>query len=111
MWTIVDILLRLDNNWKEKRVKAAVEKARAEGYEKGYADGRAGVEVHRQGHRIVKRESDAIATTHISRQIYHPPDAQARSERFPEKPDAQDRGQFLLMGLIRNCGDASLGAE
>lgn len=62
-----DLIMLLSDwylNWKEKRIKAAAEKARAEEYEKGYADGRAGVEVHRRGHRIVKRESDAIVTTH-----------------------------------------------
>ena len=51
-------------NWKEKRIKAAAEKARAEGYEKGYADGKAGVEVHPPGHKSVSRGNDASVITH-----------------------------------------------
>ncbi len=51
-------------NWKEKRIKAAAEKARAEGYEKGYADGKAGVEVHPPRHKSMSRGNDASAITH-----------------------------------------------
>ena len=29
-------------NWKEKRIQAAVEAAKAKGYEEGYADGKSG---------------------------------------------------------------------
>ena len=51
-------------NWKEKRIKAAAEKARAEAYEKGYADGKAGIEIHDRGPRVVRRESDASVIAH-----------------------------------------------
>lgn len=50
-------------NWKERRIQAAVKKARAEGYEKGYADGKAGVEVHSPEHKSVNRGNDASVIT------------------------------------------------
>ena len=51
-------------SWKEKRIKAAAEKARSEAYEKGYADGKAGVEVHHRGHTVARRGDDASVITH-----------------------------------------------
>lgn len=59
-------------HWKEKRIQAAVEAAKAEAYEEGYADGksgtsnRSGMTVPRGGSRDVVahgRKIDGVKTT------------------------------------------------
>jgi hypothetical protein len=56
-------------NWKEKRIKAAAQKARAEGFEEGYAAGKTGKSGDHEGaqsgkdaHVVVHGRKSAVVT-------------------------------------------------
>lgn len=48
-------------NWKEKRIQAAVEAAKAEAYEEGYADGKSGTP-HLRGATVTRGRRPAVVT-------------------------------------------------
>ena len=48
-------------NWKEKRIQAAVEAAKAEAYEEGYADGKSGTP-NRTGDTVTRGRSPDVVT-------------------------------------------------
>ena len=48
-------------NWKEKRIQAAVEAAKAKGYEEGYADGKLGTPNLKGIHLTRERHTEIVS--------------------------------------------------